>query len=323
MDQLLRANEASPEVAQANDALSASCLNCKAPLLGRFCASCGQRHVPPYPTLRELFIDAFSELSGWDGRFAVTIRTLARRPGMLTREFLEGRRARYISPLRLYIVASLAYFLVAAAAPELRPRSGTKVTVTGGFSVDMTPRSRQQASRPAKVADAATSPRDPDDVLTPAEKAELLADVQRAPAVLRPFLRRAIEDPNGLQRGMLEALPRTFFVLLPVFAAIVALFYRGRRYPEHLYFAVHLHAFVFLVLTIPELLSFTRSPAVADAVGIIATIWILVYATLALRRVYGGSLPRTLAKEVGIAAIYGLTSLLAFTLTIYWVSIAA
>jgi hypothetical protein len=55
--------------------------------------------------------------------------------------------------------------------------------------------------------------------------------------------------------------------------------------------------------------------------GIAATIWILVYTTLALRRVYGGSLGRRLAKEAGIAAIYGLTSVLAFTLTMYWVSI--
>ena len=80
--------------------------------------------------MRELAVDAFWELSGWDGRFALTVRSLLRRPGMLTREFLEGRRARYVSPLRLYLMASLVYFLIAAAAPDLdRPtrRRGTNV----------------------------------------------------------------------------------------------------------------------------------------------------------------------------------------------------
>jgi uncharacterized protein DUF3667 len=89
------------------------CLNCGTPLRGPFCAGCGQRDVPPYPSVRELAIDAISEFSGWDGRLSQTLRTLIRRPGVLTREFLEGRRARYISPLRVYLTASLVYFVVA------------------------------------------------------------------------------------------------------------------------------------------------------------------------------------------------------------------
>ena len=56
---------------------SAECLNCQSPLMGPFCASCGQRDVPPYPTVRELAVDAFWELSGWDGRFASTVKALS------------------------------------------------------------------------------------------------------------------------------------------------------------------------------------------------------------------------------------------------------
>jgi hypothetical protein len=81
--------------------------------------------------------------------------------------------------------------------------------------------------------------------LSPEDKAVALEQIERSPALVRPFLRRAVADPAGFRRGLLEALPRMFFVLLPVFAGIVALFYHGRKYPEHLYFAIHLHAFVF------------------------------------------------------------------------------
>jgi hypothetical protein len=285
------------EPGHAAEVRSAACLNCGAPLTGPFCAACGQRDLPPYPTLRELTVDAFGELSGWDGRFAATVRALVRRPGMLTREFLEGRRAQYISPLRLYLMASLVYFVLAAAAPDLEPQSPDKVSVGPGVNVD--------------VGLGTTAP------------AAALEEVASAPAVMRPFLRRAIEDPQGLRRGIYQTMPRMLFALLPVFAVIVALFYRGRRYPEHLYFAIHLHAFVFLALAAAELLNFTRVPVLAAIAGIAVAIWIPVYATRAFRYVYEESLARTLVKEVGIAAIYGLTSLPAFILMIYWASIAA
>lgn len=273
-----------------------ACLNCGAQLGDRFCAACGQRDIPAYPTVRELAEDAFAELSGWDGRFAVTIRSLIARPGMLTREFLRGRRARYISPLRLYLVASLVYFVIAAAAPELESESRDGVTVSRGVQVSVT----------TGGSDRATA----------------LRQIEDAPAAIRPFLRRALEDPQGLKRGIYETMPRVLFALLPVFAFIVALFYRGRRYPEHLYFAIHLHAFIFLALTIPELLSFTRSRMLSDGASIAVAIWIAVYATLAFRHVYGGSLVRTIAKELGIAATYGLGALPAFILMVYWVSIS-
>jgi len=112
------------------------------------------------------------------------------------------------------------------------------------------------------------------------------------------------------------------FALLPVLAAIVALFYRGRKYPEHLYFAIHLQAFTFIALTLTELAKFTLIPALAMLASAVAVIWIPTYATLAFRRVYGGSLVGTVSKEIGIAAIYFVTWIAAFVLMIYWVSVS-
>src|SRR5262245_65267106 len=86
------------------------CLNCSSILNGPFCAACGQRDVPPHPSIRELMGEAISEFWGWDGRFVQTFRTLFTRPGDLTRQVASGRRARFISPVRLYLVASLASF---------------------------------------------------------------------------------------------------------------------------------------------------------------------------------------------------------------------
>jgi hypothetical protein len=140
---------------------------------------------------------------------------------------------------------------------------------------------------------------------------------------MRPFLRRAVADPAALRRDVYKTMPRVLFVLLPAFAAIVGLFYPGRRYPEHLYFAIHLHAFVFLAIAAAELMNFTRSRMLVEIVGIAAAISIPVYATLAFRDVYGGSLVRTLLKELGIATIYAVTSVVAFIVMLYWVSIGS
>lgn len=83
------------------------------------------------------------------------------------------------------------------------------------------------------------------------------------------------------------------------------------------------HAFIFLALAVTELLNFTRLPVLVEVVGLGVAIWILVYATRAFRYVYGGSLARTLLKELGIGAIYGSTSIVAFIVMFYWVSIAS
>jgi hypothetical protein len=309
---------------------SANCLNCGAPLSGPFCGQCGQRDVPPYPSVRELAVDAFWELSGWDGRFATTVKALFRRPGMLTREFLEGRRARYISPLRLYLMASLVYFVVAAAAPKLAETKAKNFAgIEGaGFKIGTTT-TAPKTTAAQRVGDAASrsmqsANANPDidpDSLTAEEQKEALDDIAKAPRIFQPFLRRAVVDPKGFKKGIFDAMPRMLFALLPIFAAIVAMFYHRRKYPEHLYFAIHLQAFVFLALALVQVSKFTQSAAIASYFGIAAAIWIPVYATIAFRRTYGGSVARTLLKEVGIGTIYGTVSTVAFLITIYVVAV--
>jgi len=188
---------------------AATCLNCGTPLVGPFCSACGQRDVPPYPSVRELAVDAFWELSGWDGRFATTVRALLRHPGKLTREFLEGRRARYISPLRLYLMSSLVFFIAAAAAPDVRLEDGKAMFL--GLRVTPTVQTGSTPSRAQRVGDAAGQAMETGQALDPAARDSLLAEIARAPGFMQPFLRRSLVDPAGFKRGILEAMPRMLF----------------------------------------------------------------------------------------------------------------
>jgi hypothetical protein len=311
-----------PVTEAVTEARASACLNCGTPLAGAFCADCGQRDIPKYPSVRDLVVDAAAEFSGWDGRLATSLRDLILRPGMLTREFLEGRRVRYISPLRLYLMASLVYFLLAAGAPDLKLGSGDKSLFLGLNVGTTTTHKKPAASGPERVANTARESIEKQEVLDPAAKAAALKDIDRAPAVLQPLLRRAIEDPRGLKQRLVETMPRMLFILLPIFAGILALFYRGRNYPEHLYFAIHLHAFIFLALIVGQVAKYTRLPILAACASLAALIWIPIYATMAFRRVYGGSLGRTLAKEVAIGVIYSVAAAAGFIVMIYWVSVA-
>jgi hypothetical protein len=95
--------------------------------------------------------------------------------------------------------------------------------------------------------------------LTPAERASLDSEIAAQPGLFCPLLHAIAEDYHGLTRRTSEAIPRVLFVLIPALALVLRQFYRGRHYPEHLYFATPLGAFVFVVLTIETVADFTRS----------------------------------------------------------------
>jgi hypothetical protein len=276
------------------------CLNCGAALQGPFCSHCGQRVIPAYPTLREMAGDAWREFSGYDGRFARTFRLLLWRPGALTLEVLEGRRARYVAPLRVYLAASLVYFLFAAAAPDPeivnRPAvPGTSVTVKIG-------------DREVELG-----------ALTPEERSEALESLARAPWWMQPIAHGLLLDPAGFRMRLLENLPRTFFVLVPVFAAIVAMFNRRRPFSQHLVFSLHFHAATFVAFAASELVTFTRHAGAAAGAEVAARLFALVYGLLAFRRVYRDPWPWIVLKGAGVLIVYLAATIVALLVTMAWV----
>jgi len=91
-----------------------SCKNCDTPLEARYCPQCGQRDIELDRPLAELLREALGEALDVDGRAARTVWTLIRRPGLLTSEYLAGRRRRYSPPFRLYLIISLLFFVLTA-----------------------------------------------------------------------------------------------------------------------------------------------------------------------------------------------------------------
>ncbi|HYC93113.1 MAG TPA: DUF3667 domain-containing protein [Thermoanaerobaculia bacterium] len=93
------------------------CLNCGAELQGKFCHVCGQKAASVHLGMHDFVHEATHEFLHLDGKILQTVKLLVVKPGELTRQFLEGRRVRYITPVRLYLTFSLIFFTLAALLP--------------------------------------------------------------------------------------------------------------------------------------------------------------------------------------------------------------
>ena len=82
-----------------------NCLNCNATVLGRYCQACGQENTEPKETFWHMF-------THFDGSFFVTLKDLLFKPGFLSKEYMLGRRKKYLHPVRMYVFTSAVFFLV-------------------------------------------------------------------------------------------------------------------------------------------------------------------------------------------------------------------
>lgn len=145
-------------------------------------------------------------------------------------------------------------------------------------------------------------------------------EIASQPRLFQPMLRALAKDFDGTQQRALAVLPRALFLLIPALGAILWMFYRRRPYADHLYFAIHLQSFVFVVLALTTFAYFARSAPAITVAQIAAAIAIAVYSVIALRNVYGGSWLTAVLKTIAVSVLYvTLWSITSLAVTL-WVS---
>src|SRR5262245_46827722 len=121
------------------------CSNCDALLDGPYCSRCGQKamnlHLPFSQFISEVIDDALS----LDTRLVRTIRPLLFRPGLVTRDYLMGRRVPHVPPLRAYLISALIFFGLFSIFPNRAPVS----VFTTGETREITPEPRMSFELPA------------------------------------------------------------------------------------------------------------------------------------------------------------------------------
>jgi uncharacterized protein DUF3667 len=210
--------------------------------------------------MHDLFHDVAHEFLHVDSKIFRTVKLLLLRPGFLTREYFEGRRVRYVSPLRLYLVFSVIYFAAAALVDRPAFRSDETVEVGSlGAALGLQNMSPEEANR-------------------------LMADVQA------------------------HWIPRLMFVLVPMSALVVQLATRrtGRNYPQHLSFALHIHAAFFALLTATIVVELLNVNWLSAAASFSRTALLMIYTVVAFHRAYGGAWGAAIGKTAVVLTCYAL-----------------
>lgn len=90
------------------------CLNCGKPLRGdeNFCSYCGQKNTTKKLNFGTFINNLFSGFLSYDSRFWNTFIPLLTRPGKVSKDFIAGKRARFVNPFRLYLNVSIVFFLI-------------------------------------------------------------------------------------------------------------------------------------------------------------------------------------------------------------------
>ena len=268
------------------------CPNCGSSSVGRYCAECGQAtpRDDDY-SLRAHVADFFEHLTSLDGKFARTVWTLVKSPGLLTADHLAGRRSRYVRPLQLFLLVNVLLFFAAPRVPL--------------FSYSLANYSRFAPPPPALVRSLVAR--------------AVPQHTQAADSVYA----RAFDDRVEAERKSLIILfaPALAIVLLVIFSRrsrdrqdepVVR---TPRVYGEHLIFALHVLTFVWLVLVGWGALSAALAgrsvqPVTGQVLKVLLALYLLVipaYFFRAARRVYQLSRIRAFAVTIAIGvAFFGL-----------------
>jgi hypothetical protein len=133
-----------------------NCLNCGEVLTGQHCAHCGQRAKVRVLSLWGMTRDLLGDMLDWDARIWRTLRPLAFSPGKLTQDYLRGRRASYTPPFRMYVLLSVAFFLLATLGAD--PGSTLHFTIDKDNAANLTLGSDEPAQTPAGNTSATQAP---------------------------------------------------------------------------------------------------------------------------------------------------------------------
>jgi len=240
------------------------CLNCGEVLSGAYCRACGQKSSGPPLHFHDFVHELVHEFLHLDSKIWLTLRLLLFSPGTLTRELIAGRRVRYVGPVRLFLVASAILFGLLA--------------FTSGYLTTNADDPEAAALVEAQLDEEAAG-------------TDLVKD-----AVLR-VVRKGLHDPRHFQEAMVGALSKSSFVLVPIFALVTWKFFAKEQpfYVGHLYLALHLHAFAFLLLAAMTALALLPGPF-ASLAGSAFVPMVLVYFYVAIRRALQASWTTTLIR---------------------------
>jgi len=219
------------------------CANCDSKLTSdeKFCHNCGQKTDELNLKFKHFISDLISDSFNLDSKIFISLKLLLFSPTVLTKEFLHGRRTKYIPPVRLYLIISLIYFfLVSLNISSNKHDAIVADDVVATDSISLVGASKH------------------DDLI------ELNIEDREAMSSFDIFVERKLKALNSdigylkFMENMKKAISTGMFVLLPAIAFIFfLLFYRNSYYIQHLVFTLHLQSIIFIIASVFIILEYT------------------------------------------------------------------
>ncbi|RFS20643.1 DUF3667 domain-containing protein [Chitinophaga silvatica] len=315
-----------------------NCLNCGADVPQRYCTVCGQENTVQHETFGHLVKHFTADIFHYDSQFLTTLKSLLFKPGFLTREYLAGRRVRYVNPIKLYVFVSFVFFFgISFLYPKYEPghhkkakaseHSVTSASGEGSSTALITDSSKQPADSLHKLAAELEN-----DNITLARfdsLQKILPDSLRMQGAEAWLQHRSLDlksryTKDNLKEAIVEMfqhnVPKLMFVLLPLFALFMRWFYDRKKwlYADHAIFAMHLHSFLFIVGLIFYSLDALFQKKIILEIGYFIA---FSYFVLALYNNFRQSLIKSFFKATALFFIYSFT--IGFVFTIYLMLIFA
>jgi hypothetical protein len=247
-----------------------ACLNCGAPLTGPYCAACGQKaHI--HRSVRAFFQDFVQGIVNFEGKVWRTLPMLAWRPGEMTRRYIAGERARFISPVALYLFTVFAMFAVLNLTGELSPHKTGNIQ--GALKTEIAEEQASLAKLEAKRKIAASAGQDLAslDRKIAKRKADIVDSEKvlsgqalvttdpgdETPSWVRPFVENAMENPDLVSMKVQDAASKFSWLLIPLSVPFLwLLFPFRRRYNtyDHAVFVTYSLSFMMMLVIAASLL---------------------------------------------------------------------
>jgi hypothetical protein len=313
-------NEADPDKVSAEGGIRGVCPNCHSMLLGPYCASCGQSADSHRRSVHRLLHEFLQDIFSFDSRILRTAGALLFRPGELAVAFREGRTQRYVPPVRLYLFVSLFFFVALAysniavvqfALSETLARTDQVITLDTAApgekagAGEITVGSRTVFFAPMGSVASGMSPPAQDRFVGKVTREISGHNAGWLDRAVAATLIKLARDPTALNGAISEWLPRALFLVLPLFALILAAFHLRHRkqyfFVDHLVFSLGMHSFAFVAVLAAVALSGDMSGALAMKLLLAV---LELYLVLAMRRFYRQNWFWTCCKAAGVTAGY-------------------
>lgn len=224
---------------QSADLSGQPCRNCGEMVEGRFCTNCGQLAASFHRPILSLIGETISDTFTLDGRLARTLPVLLFRPGRLTKQYTAGKRARYVPPFRLFLIASLVFYLALFAL------------VPPGQFINVDEETRAEIAEELRDVDTLEELEDlPETARERLERANISVD---APGDFRDDIENqvvAVLDNQQQFAAQLENwLPRLSILIVPMTIVAFCILHIWRRklfVYDHAVHALHLHSWIYL-----------------------------------------------------------------------------